>query len=158
MKYTEAQKQEIAEAMKIETNLLAHKRLQVIHSRMNNLTPMQTVEIVGVSRKTVFRYCALYKKGGIDELLPKPRGGLNRKLKEATELAILDKLAVQAKNGQYCRIAELKVEFEKLAGVEYGFSGFWRLLERSGWHKIVPRGQHPKKASDEAIIASKKLT
>ena len=32
------------------------------------------------------------------------------------------------------------------------------VLHRHGWRKVMPRSKHPKKASDEEIAASKKLT
>ncbi len=31
------------------------------------------------------------------------------------------------------------------------------VLKRKGWRKVMPRSKHPKKASPEAIEASKKL-
>jgi hypothetical protein len=31
-------------------------------------------------------------------------------------------------------------------------------LKRQGWRSVMPRSRHPKKASEEAIEASKKIT
>jgi len=34
----------------------------------------------------------------------------------------------------------------------------YRVLHRHDWRKVMPRSRHPKKASEEVIATSKKLT
>jgi transposase len=62
-----------------------------------------------------------------------------------------------ATEGKFVRIAEIKQAFEEMSGVKYKSSGFYKLLKRHDWRKVMPRGKHPKKASEEAMEASKKL-
>jgi len=48
-------------------------------------------------------------------------------------------------------------EYEKRIGHEIRSHGqIYKLLKRHGWRKIKPRPEHPQKASEEEIEASKK--
>lgn len=47
--------------------------------------------------------------------------------------------------------------YEERVGHSIGSSQIYRVLERHGWRKVMPRSKHPKKASEEVIAISKKL-
>ena len=54
-------------------------------------------------------------------------------------------------------------EYQKLVEAEKqckdtGRGYIYMLLKRHGWRKVMPRAKHPKKADEEVIQASKKLT
>ena len=55
-------------------------------------------------------------------------------------------------------VKEIKQAFDEQIGKETGNSYIYTMLKRNGWRKVMPRAKHPKKADDEAIEASKKLT
>jgi len=64
-----------------------------------------------------------------------------------------------AKSGQIITVNEIaKALDEKTGKQRKTHSTAYSLLRRHGWRKLKPRSQHPKKASDEDIDASKKLT
>lgn len=54
--------------------------------------------------------------------------------------------------------AELEQKYEEAVGHRIGNSQIYRVLERHGWRKVMPRSKHPKSASEEVIETSKKLT
>ena len=64
----------------------------------------------------------------------------------------------QASAGQMVNVAEIKAAYEKAVGHSIGSGQIYCVLKRHNWRKVMPRSRHPKKASDEAIDASKKLT
>jgi transposase len=158
MGYTIEQIKEVERSLSAEKNVRVYRRLQVLLWHMRGKSEKEVAEITGVSVWQVFAVKRKYKYGGISALKVKYVGGNSRKLSLAEEKEELGKLVEQAKNGVYLRGAELQKTFENATGTSYHSSAFYRLLERHGWGKKVPRGQHPKKASAEDLESSKKLT
>ena len=98
-------------------------------------------------------------KNGIDYFLKEQRrGGNRRKLTNKQEEEILNKFRPQAEKGKVIALAKIKAEYEKVRGEEVANSTFYDFLNRHDWRRVMPRGAHPKKASEEDIEASKKLT
>jgi len=96
---------------------------------------------------------------GFDEFTRDGRGGAHHKnLTNEQEAAIIDKFSKRAKNGQIVSLQDMKEEYEKVRGKETANSTFYAFLERIGWRRVMPKGAHPKKANDEDIESSKKLT
>jgi len=49
--------------------------------------------------------------------------------------------------------------YDEATGITHkSLSSLYYFLHRNNWRKIVPKKQHPGKASDEVIETSKKLT
>ena len=74
------------------------------------------------------------------------------------EEALLRKYEDRAQKGMIIETSEIKQEYEKLAGHPIGSGQIYRVFQRHGWRKVKPRSRHPKKATEEVIEASKKLT
>ncbi len=74
------------------------------------------------------------------------------------EAKLLEPFRQRASQGQLVEISEIKAVYEKAVGHTIGGTQIYYVLRRHGWRKVMPRSKHPKKASDEAIEASKKLT
>ena len=55
-------------------------------------------------------------------------------------------------------VSAIKRAYEAIAGSSKSHGQIYKVLKRHGWRKIKPRSRHPKKASPEAIEASKKLS
>ena len=100
---------------------------------------------------------AYINNGGITALLPKERSGMHRNLSIEEEKAFLSTYTKQAEAGQIIDLNELKAAYIEKVGHSIGGSQIYRMLERHGWRKVMPRSKHSQKASDEAIEASKKL-
>ena len=73
------------------------------------------------------------------------------------EAALLGPFREKAEKGQIVEVSEIKASYEQAVGHTIGGSQIYYVLRRNGWRKVMPRGKHPKKASEEAIEASKKL-
>lgn len=73
------------------------------------------------------------------------------------EKEFLSTYTKQAEAGQIIDLNELKAAYIEKVGHSIGGSQIYRMLERHGWRKLMPRSKHPQKASNEAIEASKKL-
>ena len=62
-----------------------------------------------------------------------------------------------AERGQMLDIGEMEKAYAEKVGHSIGSGQIYRVLQRHGWRKVMPRSKHPKKASEEVIEASKKL-
>jgi len=101
-----------------------------------------------------------YRKGGIAALCGKNYKGNRRNLSFAQEAALLSDFEEKAKAGQVITVADVKTAYEKAIGrsLDTSRGQIYRVLERHGWRKVMPRSKHPNKADEATIDASKKLT
>ena len=74
------------------------------------------------------------------------------------EAALLEPFNKKAEAGQMVEVSEMEVAYRQAVGHSIGASQIYCVLHRHGWRKVMPRSQHPKKASEEVIETSKKLT
>ena len=79
-------------------------------------------------------------------------------MSEKEEAALLDRFQKEAEQGQVLDIRAIADAYEKAVGHPISSGQIYRVLRRHGWRKVMPRSKHPKKASDEVIATSKKLT
>ena len=77
---------------------------------------------------------------------------------EEEEAALLEPYREKAEQGQIVEVSEIKASYEQAVGHTIGGSQIYYVLHRNGWRKVMPRSKHPKKASEEVIASSKKLT
>ena len=76
----------------------------------------------------------------------------------ADEEALLAPFKAQAEAGNLVEISEIEEAYRKAVGHSIGTSQIYYVLHRHGWRKVMPRSRHPKKADEEVIATSKKLT
>lgn len=105
----------------------------------------------------VGRWVKLYAEGGIERLNPKVGGRRHENMTYEEESAFLEQFKSKAEKGMIVEVKEIKEAYEKIVGPSKSHAQIYNVLHRHGWRKIMPRSKHPKKASDEAIEASKKL-
>lgn len=149
---------EIKEIRKTISNKKVDRRLYAVQLRGEGLRNGEIAEKLDTSDKMVSQWVSAYiKNGGIKALLPKERIGQHRNLSYEEEAEFLAEYAEQAKAGKIIDTNELKAAYIARVGHTIGGSQIYLLLARHGWRKVMPRSKHPKKASDEAIEASKKL-
>ena len=84
-------------------------------------------------------------------------GRIRENMSFEEEAALLEPFKAKAEKGQIVEASEIKEAYDKAVGHKSGSGQIYRVLHRHGWRKVMPRSKHPKKASDEAIEASKKL-
>jgi len=158
-KYTEEQIDEINRCKEACINVNLYKKFECLYFAAKGLEHKQISELTGYSESRISDFVREYLKNGIGYFLEEHRkGGNNRNLSQEDSKKILKKFIEKAEKGQVTSVEEIKKEYEEVCGKEVPLSSVYNLLRRENWRQIMPRSQHPKKADDEAIEASKKLT
>ena len=149
---------EIKEVRKTITDKKVDRRLYAVQLRGEGMTNDEIAQKLDTSDKMVSQWVSAYiNNGGITALLPKERIGMHRNLSIEEEKEFLSAYTKQAEAGQIIDLNKLKAAYIEKVGHSIGGSQIYRMLERHGWRKVMPRSKHPQKASNEAIEASKKL-
>lgn len=157
-KIISSQIREIAEARKSNQDKQIEKRLHAVQLRGEGKKNKEIAEQLETSSDMVSRWVSWYVKGGLGSLMPKEREAHRRNMSYAEEKALLAAFEEQAQAGQVVEVSDIKAAYEDKVGHSIGGGQIYRVLKRHGWRKIKPRSKHPKKASDEVVEASKKLT
>lgn len=97
-------------------------------------------------------------KNSLEEICNKPMVGNHRNLSFEEEKELLQTFEEQIKKGQLISVKEIKEAYIKMVGHSIGSGQIYYVLKRHNWRKVMPRSTHSKKASEEVIEASKKLT
>lgn len=155
---TKEQMTEIAKARKTNRDKQAEKRLRAVQLRGEGKKNSEIGRQLETSSDVVSRWISWYVKGGVEALLPKKREGRHRNMSYEEEACFLAAYEERAQAGQVVEVSEMEAAYEEKAGHRIGGGQIYRVLKRHGWRKIKPRSRHPKKATPEAIEASKKLT
>ncbi|WP_273497438.1 winged helix-turn-helix domain-containing protein [Peptoniphilus rhinitidis] len=74
------------------------------------------------------------------------------------EEEFLKQFEEKAEKGQIITAKEIEKAYIERVGHPIGGSQIYYVLKRHNFRKIMPRSKHPKKASEEVIKISKKLT
>lgn len=156
-RYTDEDREIIAAARKANKDKRAEKRLYALELRALGKNAAEVAEATGFHAASIARLTAKYVKGGIEAISGNHYGGNHKNMTAEEEAALLEPFRIQAEKGQMLSTAEIKSRYEEAVGHTIGSGQIYRVLERHHWRKVMPRSKHPKKASDEAIEASKKL-
>ena len=150
--------EKIEEAEKKTQDKQISRKLRVLMLRFEGLDNAEVGKRVGLCSVRVSQLVSEYKKTGLEKYTQKKYGGNHRNMSEAEEEEILSGFKAKAEAGQVVIAKDIKEEFDKKLGRDTGRGYIYMLLERHGWRKVMSRSKHPKKASKEAIEASKKLS
>ena len=115
----------------------------------------QIGEILSMHPMSVNQMCKRYREQGLEEYARNKYTSHWRLLSEAEEAEILNQFKGQ--EGKQITAREIKAALDKACGKDTGRAYVYRVLERNGWSKKMPRSKHPKAANEEACEASKKL-
>ena len=157
-RYTEEDRVIIAKARKANKDKRAEKRLYALELRAEGKSAIEIAEVTGFHPAHITRLTAKYQRGGISAIADNKYGGNHRNLSFEEEARILEPFQERAEKGQIVEVSEIKARYEQEVGHTIGGSQIYNVLRRHGWRKIMPRSRHPKKASEEVIKTSKKLT
>ena len=157
-KITEEEYLQVKEKAKQNKNKRVDKKLQVIILRYEGLKDAVIADRLGYNKRQISVLCGQFKKQGLEEYIKNKYCGNNQALSTEEELAILNTFEEKAKNGELVTAQDIKKAFDERRGKDTGRGYIYMLLGRHDWRMVMPRGRHPKKASDEVIEASKKLT
>lgn len=148
----------IKEVRKTIKNKQVDKRLYAVQLRGEGKTNHEIAEKLDTSPKVVSRWVSAYINHGMESLYEKRKGGNHRNMSYEEEEEILSQFKKAAEKGQIVEVSHIKKAYEEKVGHRIGSGHIYYILARHGWRKVMPRSKHPKKASEEDIEASKKLT
>jgi transposase len=122
------------------------RAMSVVLSGVMGLTLPRVGEMIGRSRATVARFHAEFRSwssGRQDK--EKNWGGRRRAyLTFEEEKEFLSGFFEVASRGGILVVSEVRTALEKRLGHKVAETTVYRMLERHGWRKIVPRRRHPK--------------
>lgn len=134
------------------------RRLLVLELRCEGKTQKEIVEETGFHRSHVVNLIRKYFEEGIDAIAEKHYAGNRRNMSYAEEEALLAPFKEKADKGEMVEVSAIEAAYREAVGHSIGTSQIYYVLHRHGWRKVMPRSKHPKKASEEVIATSKKLT
>jgi transposase len=120
------------------------------------MSAAEIARALGWSLGTVHNLHSQYLHEGASVLVGCGRGGRHRELlAPAEEEKLLTPFVARAEQGDITEISAVRAALEQQVGQVVAKSTVYRLLERHGWRKLVPRPFHPD-ASLDAQEAFKK--
>ena len=157
-RYTDEDRAIITAARKANKDKRAEKRLYALELRASGKSASEAAQAAGFHAAYITRLTAKYQKGGIEAISGNHYGGNRRNMKPEEEATLLETFRAKAESGQMVSVQEIETAYEEAVGHKIGSGQIYRVLHRQGWRKVMPRSKHPKKASEEVIATSKKLT
>ena len=128
--------------------------------RANGAKRKEVAKDTGFSISHITQMTFSYQTKGIEAITSPSYGGNHRNMSFEDEEKLLEPFIKKAEEGTIVEVSEILSAYEEKLGrtFEKSRSRIYYVLHRHNWRKVMPRNQHPKKASDEVIEASKKLT
>ncbi len=157
-RYSENDQEIIKAARKANKDKQVERRLKALELQASGKNAKEISAITGFHPAYISQLMAKYRDGGIEAIIRNHYGGNRRNMSVEEEAKLLEPFRQRASQGQLIEISEIKAVYEKAVGHTIGGTQIYYVLQRHGWRKVMPRSKHPKKASEEAIEASKKLT
>ena len=157
-KITKEQMAEIENYRKQNRDKNVDKRLRAIQLRAEGYGNSEIADKIEAHPTVVSRWICNYVKNGINAVLKGDYSGNRRNLTLEEETKFIDKFKEKAAKGELVTVKEIKIAYCEKIGHKCGKGQIYRVLERQEWRKVVPRKEHPNKASEAEIDASKKLT
>jgi len=112
----------------------------------------------GFSKNHISDLARFYRNEGLEALTGNHYGGNHRNMSFEEEAAFLEEFRADAEAGNIVEVKDIKRALAEKLGRETRSRGhIYTVLERHGWRKVMPRSQHPNKADEATIEASKKL-
>jgi len=157
---TEKSAQEIRVEMERPENNRFYKRLLTVALRGEGKENKEISEITGYHVKRVSQLVSCFCNEGLSALASDGRkGGNNCNMTKEEAAEFLGNFEAEAIRGRIPTVNEISIAYDEKTGKERkSKSTVYKFLHDNDWRIVVPKRQHPQKASDEAIEASKKLT
>ena len=156
--FTHEEKQEIKAAREKSRDKNVEKRLEALEMRAEGHRNKEISEKTGFHTQYITVLVSRYKNNGLASITENHYHGNRRNLSYAEEEALLEPFCRDADAGKMVSVRDIEAAYREAVGHSIGTSQIYYVLHRHGWRKGMPRSKHPRKASDEAIEASKKIT
>jgi len=136
----------LAERLKRAQSHSEYQRIQCVLIRATlGSSASEIAQLLGWSTATVHVIHSRWAKEGEAIFDLRARGGRHHQHLSADEEAqVLASFLAQANAGGVLKVAEIQQAYEKRVGKSVAPSTIYRLFERHGWRKVVPRPRHPK--------------
>lgn len=134
------------------------KRLAALEMRAEGKQNKEIREKTGFHTQYITVLVSRYKANGLASITESHYHGNHRNLSYAEEKALLEPFRQASNAGKTVSVHDIETAYREAVGHSIGTSQIYYVLHRHGWRKVMPRSKHPKKASDEVIETSKKLT
>ena len=138
--------EEVKNRMRTAPRPLYRQRWLIIYNAL--VQPRKAEEIArhcGVSKATVHQVISTYNRLGVVAVETPGKGGRRHQyLTREEEEQFLAPFFVRAEAGEIATVREIWQAFETRVGHEVDDSTIYRLLDRHGWRKLMPRPRHPK--------------
>ena len=157
-KFSEEEIKEIEQARRDNKDKRAEARLKALELRAKGADAKQVSSATGFHASSVSRLVAKYRDHGLEAISGNHYGGNHRNMSIEEEAAILAPFQERAEKGELVEVREIAKAYQAAVDHPVSKGQIYFVLHRHGWRKIMPRSRHPKKASEEEIAASKKLT
>lgn len=148
----------LAERLKKAASHSEYQRIQCVLIRATlGSSAAEIAQLLGWSTATVHVLHSRWAKEGEAIFDVRRRGGRHHQhLTVEQEAQLLAPFVERAQAGGMLSVAEIQQAYQERTGKPVARSTVYRLLERHGWRKIVPRPRHPK--ADVAAQAAFKKT
>jgi transposase len=151
--------EEVKSRLKTDARPWCRQRWLIIYNAL--VEPRKAEEIArhcGVSKATVHDVISTYNRQGVAAVETAGKGGRrNQYLTLEEEAQFLAPFFARAEEGLLTTTAEIWRAFESRVGHHVDDSTIYRLLNRHGWRKLMPRPRHPK-ADPQAQAQFKKTS
>jgi len=157
LKISEAEYERIKAASKANKNKRVAKRLEVLELRYARKSNIEIAEKTGFNKLYVTTLIQTYKRQGLEEYIRIKQTSHRRNMSEEEEAKVLAQCEEEAEAGKVLTAETVRRKLEERLGRETSTNYVYRVMERNGWRKVMPRSRHPKAASQEEQDSSKKL-
>lgn len=155
--FSSKERDEILKEYELDHPARAYKRLLVLKLKaIDGMRSDETAKIVGICHSSVNKVVNRYKEEGMQAIVGKRHNGEHRYMANEQEEAFLAPFVALAESGNIVEITDIYNAYQEAIGHPATRNAIYYILKKHGWRKIMPRGRHPKKASEEAIAAYKK--
>jgi transposase len=141
----------VRERAKTDKRYWCRQRWLIIYNAL--VDPRPAAEIakhVGVSVNTVHQVISTYNRFGVAAVETVGKGGRRHEyLTMEQERQFLAPFFARAETGEVASAGQIKRAFEDQVDHEVDESTIYRLLNRNGWRKLVPRPVHPQANKEE---------
>lgn len=136
----------LADRLKRAESHAQYQRIQCVLIRATlGSSAAQIAQLLGWSRATVHVIHSRWAKEGDAIFELKGRGGrYHQYLSPEQERELLAPFIERAEAGGMLKADEIRQAYEERTGQRVASSTVYRLLDRHGWRKVVPRPRHPK--------------
>ena len=152
--------EELKRLYRTEMNAKLARRIHGVYlARMGRTCP-EIMRITGAARRTVQKWVTWYNRGGIEELLDKPRSGRPGLLTTKIETQLASRIDAGPTDNDGVSVftaPAIGKMVEREFGVLYSIRGIERVLRRLGFSYLSPRPKH-EKSDAQAQEAFKKTS